>query len=47
MRKVRETSMVMRKKKRITLNEAERKGRDVLGRPEGGGLIIKSEVLGS
>jgi|TARA_Y100000015_G_scaffold19309_2_gene18725 hypothetical protein len=45
-RKVRETSMVMRKKKRITLNEAERKGRDVLGRPEGGGLIIKSEVLG-
>ena len=38
--------MVMRKKKRITLNEAERKGRDVLGRPEGGGLIIKSEVLG-
>ena len=46
MRKVRETSMVMRKKKRITLNEAERKGRDVLGRPEGGGLIIKSEVLG-
>ena len=46
MRKVRETSMVMRKKKRITLNEAERKGRDVLGKPEGGGLIIKSEVLG-
>lgn len=46
MRKVRETSMVMRKKKKITLNEAERKGRDVLGRPEGGGLIIKSEVLG-
>ena len=38
--------MVMRKKKKITLNEAERKGRDVLGRPEGGGLIIKSEVLG-
>ena len=39
--------MVMKnKKKRVTLAEAQRKGRDVLGRPEGGGLIIKSEVLG-
>ena len=38
--------MVMKKKKRITLSQAERKGRDVLGKPEGGGLIIKSEVLG-
>ena len=38
--------MVMRKKKRISFNEAERKGRDVLGRPEGGGFVIKAEVVG-
>lgn len=43
-----ENSIVVMKKrtKRITLTEAERKGRDVLGRPTGEGIPIKAEVLG-
>jgi hypothetical protein len=43
-----ENSIVVNKKrtKRITLTEAERKGRDVLGRPTGEDIPIKAEVLG-
>ena len=43
-----ENSIVVMKKrtKRITLTEAQRKGRDVLGRPEGGAPLIKAEVYG-
>ena len=39
--------MVNKKRtKRITLTEAERKGRDVLGRPTGEDIPIKAEVIG-
>ena len=38
--------MVNKKRtKRITLTEAERKGRDVLGRPTGEDIPIKAEVI--
>ena len=40
--------MVMKKSKMkvVKLNEAERKGRDILGKPDGSAPLIKAEVLG-